>query len=207
MNDVEKFLKKYEMSLQEQTTHDTAVALQKKKIEKLDAEMNIAATAGDVELFRKIKQEKTAEEDALVVLEASFAPPAPDREDAVNAWTVYRTKYKGEFANKYDALKAARSAVKDAMEALADCQNEALILRERLADVCGINYSKWTGALDIFPVEQLHDPEYVDHPRFMIRLPEAAYLTELGFCNRGPYNQFDEVEKYHRVFKLERACK
>lgn len=205
---IERFVKKFERSAQEEAAHKTAVELLKNAISRNEAEMNLAAAAGDLELYRQIKAEKTGREEQLIVAEASFRVPVPDLDEAVAAWDSYSKKYKAEFAKKYEALQAARKAVKDALSDLAECQNQALKYREKLADICRVQYGTpgQDGSLGMFPVQRIEE-SYTPHPRFLLKLPDVSFLTELGFYGPASYkaDMFSEVDRLHSIFSLEKS--
>lgn len=208
MKKMEKFKKKYYLSVEAKAEQDKKIADQQSAIDKIEEKIDEAATSGDFDLFQKLKEEKRVEEDRMIVLKASFRrPPLPTIEDAVDAWEDYCKEYEIEFDKKYGELQKARQAVYDTLMELAKCQNAALKERELVADLCGIEYHYSTFQpvdLDSFPVRKIVG-EYESHRPFLFKMPEGAYLFELGIiksAERPSYDNPPDIDRLDLIFRL-----
>lgn len=143
----------------------------------LDAEIAAAAEAGDVELYKVKKAEKDDVAIALHVKRAradKLSKPAT-KEDAFAAWDNYVGGHNKKLKKAVAEFEAEREKFNAMYAALVDLQNDACVVRERLA-----------AAVDV-------DPDSFK----MDTIPCATGVSALGLLNLGGISSKDPDANYY----------
>ena len=101
----------------------------------LMAQANAAAEAGDLPLYRKLKAQVDALDDAAFVRAAQLKKLSRgvSESDVRGAWSNYAADHDKTLASMLSDLEKKKAAFLDAYKACMDKQRDALVVRERLA--------------------------------------------------------------------------
>ena len=108
---------------------------------KLQEQMNAAAEAGDLPLYRKLKEQITEIEDAGVVRRAHFKKISASvtKEEVTGAWGAFASDYGKQLSSKKAAFEKHMKAAEDAYREMVECQHNAFAQRQKLAGYIGLD--------------------------------------------------------------------
>lgn len=168
-----------------------------KKIQKLKLDQEEAANRSDREGFRSLKHQIEDLEDDQYILKKQQGRPLISLEQAKDAWKEYESGYEKQLDSLMDAFQKQKKIMYDKLLPIIALQNEALGIREQLAEICGINPVTPVSPdnQEPFPAFRMKFFEEVGDPRYQnIRIwqPSAKWALLTG--------AFDDIEKKANYF-------
>lgn len=135
---IDKLQKQYEAKQAEAERLRGAIKELTKKSNALAAEMEEAASAGDLARFRDLKAQRSeVDEEIYVAQQQRKKPETVPEAAAASAWKEFRSDYEKDFERLQKALRKAGDELEHLFVDLVRLQADALRERERLAVYAG----------------------------------------------------------------------
>ncbi len=184
----DKLFKMHEAAMAEKKNLEERIHALEARIADLKKEAEEAASAGNVEAYKAANAEANDLGATLFVYRKKRTTTPVTPEMARDAWIEYSSGYASEIRKKLSAYDKARRAACDAFEAAVVCQNDALVERERLAEISGIEPE------DLDLPAAIEDKSAEVPCNIRMRGPEFAY-----FAGSGLWKCHDGVVGYHAL--------